>query len=797
MRSLKTALAALVCGLAVLPAPGQTLVRGVVTSAETGEPLPAATVQIEGTYLGTIANAEGAYALLVPSLPARLAVRYIGYESAVRALPVGADTLQNIALKPSVIGLGEVVVSGEDPAVRLMRRVIARKAEQQERLRTFQAEAYNRFTVANDTGIVSVAESLSRVYWRREGGLREVVTARRQTANLPLQGALPAAGFVVNLYDDDIAFMGFTFVGVTHPRALEVYRFRIAGVRSLDGAAVYDLDVEPRDRLSAAFRGRIAVLDEAFALLEANLSPGEAFLFPPPFERVEAAFQQQFSDFGAEYWLPVDFRSQMQFRIGAGGLFSLPPIFIRQTARITNYAVNAPTPDSLYEKRSRAVRLDSAAVAADTLLARSAARAPLEAAEARAYATLDSLSTLEAAFAPRGLLARLARLQVRSDGEGSSAGAGSGGSTGGARLRFRPDARYNRVEGGYAEARLAAQGARASGWARVGAATHAAEAARLQYGGGVRLGLGRRWALGGAYARGAAARYASALYPEALTSAYRLLGGEDYFDYYLRREARLWASVRPGPRGPEVRVQGIAGRPRSLPVRTGWDVVGAARDGRPNPGIGIGRLWAAQARISAGGLGGLPGVSGSRGVRLEAEYGRAERSQEYARLAVVADYRIPTWQRRRFTPNTLDVRFVGGLSHGRLPATRALTIDGSLGPLQTLGGLRTRPGLPYEGTRTAGLFWEHSFRTAPWERLGWYGLARRGYTLSLHGGHAGAWTDMPYRAPLGPAAPTLGRGLHHEVGASVGGLFRLLRVDAAVRLDAPGGAFGVGVVRAF
>ena len=57
------------------------LVRGTVTDAATGQPLPAATVQLAGTYRGTIANDEGEYSLKVQQLPATLKVSYIGYVS--------------------------------------------------------------------------------------------------------------------------------------------------------------------------------------------------------------------------------------------------------------------------------------------------------------------------------------------------------------------------------------------------------------------------------------------------------------------------------------------------------------------------------------------------------------------------------------------------------------------------------------------------------------------------------------------------------------------------------------------
>lgn len=55
-------------------------IRGVVTD-QNGEPVPGATVMVEGTSHGIATDAQGAYTLQVPS-NARIVVTVIGYESA-------------------------------------------------------------------------------------------------------------------------------------------------------------------------------------------------------------------------------------------------------------------------------------------------------------------------------------------------------------------------------------------------------------------------------------------------------------------------------------------------------------------------------------------------------------------------------------------------------------------------------------------------------------------------------------------------------------------------------------------
>ena len=51
-------------------------------------------------------------------------------------------------------------------------------------IKTFKADAYTRFTLENDSGIVTIAESVSEVYWDREKGPREVIKSKKQTDNL-------------------------------------------------------------------------------------------------------------------------------------------------------------------------------------------------------------------------------------------------------------------------------------------------------------------------------------------------------------------------------------------------------------------------------------------------------------------------------------------------------------------------------------------------------------------------------------------------------------------------------------
>lgn len=89
---------------------GQSTLTGKVTDAETGEGLPGVNVLIQGTGSGATTNLEGEYRLEVPGDNEVLLFSFIGYDS--QEIRVGNQSIINVALKPDVAQLNEVVVIG-------------------------------------------------------------------------------------------------------------------------------------------------------------------------------------------------------------------------------------------------------------------------------------------------------------------------------------------------------------------------------------------------------------------------------------------------------------------------------------------------------------------------------------------------------------------------------------------------------------------------------------------------------------------------------------------------------------
>ena len=106
------------------------------------------------------------------------------------------------------------------------------------------------------------------------------------------------------------------------------------------------------------------------------------------------------------------------------------------------------------------------------------------------------------------------------------------------------------------------------------------------------------------------------------------------------------------------------------------------------------------------------------------------------------------------------------------------------GTLHTLGG-HTLGGRPLAGRQYVSGFWEHDFRSVPFELVGWGAAADAGLSLLVGGGHAAM--DVG-----GETAQ------HHELTVGLSGGFVLpIRADVSVRLDAPGVTVGLSVARIF
>jgi hypothetical protein len=799
---------------------------GQVLDAATGDPLPAASVQLKGTFRGSITNSDGIFELqFIPEDVFdsddgiyMLIIRFIGYKT--QEVPFRKGGLRKtIELEPAPQELDELVFTGEDPALHIMERVIARKQIWRAELESWRAEAYTRNTLANADSLVSISESLTEVWWQRDQGFKEYVVDQQQTRNLMSDQNFAGFRNLPNFYDDEIEIAGFRMIGVTHPEALRFYDFKIVGERGEGSELIYEIEVSPATRLQPSFEGRISVLAEEYALLDVDLKPAEMVFFPPPVQEVDVRYKQQFSNYGEDFWLPVDVRASGRLRVGFPGL-QFPEFRLNLVSAITKYDVNISVPDSVFgsgrpndfrlTRLSEEQRLQTGRSLDGEQSARSI---PLNEEESEAFASIDSTQTVQDAFQPTGLLSNFVSDSESGESDDPPSGFFS-------RLSLSPQLHFNRVEAVYAGLRpdfRLTRGLRLRGLLGLASSNN-----ELSYGVGFRYrspvlaesSYGRpRVLLEGGYRNDVRSRIPSYIYPRLLSSAAMLSGGADYHDYYKRERLELKTGILFNDgilSGRRLRSSiGIATENQSsLSARSSYSFAGGVQQ-RANPAIEEGRL---NSLLLSFGTSDTPvdfGFAGSNTAMLNVEH--ADKSLlggdfSFTRYEGRVDLRVNTFLKRRFLPNTLDVRLQGFTYSGVLPAQRYGGFDGKVAGISSFGGFKTLLNRMMEGEQGAAVFWEHNFRTVPLELLGLRGLAESGLGIMIHGASGRTWLSEEGRdmlsTPMQDASfrrfiPVTADGWRHELGVSLNGIFSLLRADATWRVDRPGFYAGISAARVF
>lgn len=796
----------------------QHQIEGTVLEAETDEPLPSAHVIIKDTYKGTITNQDGKFRLMVSSLPATIVVRFIGFQSReVTISDAGASPVE-IHLKPSVANMGEIVVSGEDPAIAIMKEVIRRKQIWRAELKTYKVEAYTRQQLKNDTAIVSISESISEAYWHHEKGHREVLISKRQTANIDQDANFAGVSYMPNFYDDNLDIAGFEMVGVTHPDALKYYTFHLEDILSLDGQIVYELSVTSNRKLQPLFEGTIYILGEEYALLEVDLKPNAVVNFPAPVQDFNLTYSQQFSNFGGNFWLPVDVRIEGLVEVGIVGL-RFPPIGFKQVAKLNDYEVNIPIPDSLYKERDL-FSVDSTTIqSGDSLFVQKMDVIPLDNQEKEAYKSLDSTATLEEAFRPSGFFTRFIDWDEESDDSGTTVAVSSGGeSTSGDsasghsgptlwnRLtqNLSPQARFNRVDafyGGlkhsrrYLDRRLYSEvfGGYSTGYE--------------EFSYGLRMGWWplpetRRFAIFSSYKAETKTRYNSDLFSKTITSLPVIAGFDDYFDYYRNEGFYGELAYLPSYQRGTLRLTYKYEQHTSIESKTSYDILARDYIQRYNPTIDEGTLSALELELTKGDDKKAFGAMEANDYHFAIEHSSdlLGSSWKYTRFKMDIYRSFETFYQRRFFPNMLHMRLNAGTYLGDLPIQKNEAVDVAPGIFTPFGAFRAARFIPYEGASYFALNAEHNFKSVPLELLGWRNAGQSGLSIIAFGGIGKTWITQEqvnhFTDHFG-FQPYSTENLHMEAGLSLSNIFNLFRADVAYRIDNPGLFVGISIARFF
>lgn len=358
-----------------------TKVSGKIVDAITREPLPFVNIIFTGTTIGAASDIEGNYTLSTSTKVDSISVSYVGYNKITRVIKRGQEQILNIGLTQGVDLITVEVRPGENPAHRILRKIIANKDKNdREKLDAYEYEVYNKveFDLNNlsedfknkkllepfsfifdniDSSNakekpylpVFMTEALSDYYYRRSPKARNEVIKASKVTGLENSSVSQFMGDMyqnVNIYDNTILVFGKNFNSPISDNALLFYKFYLIDSMVIDGHKCYQLQFKPKRKQELAFVGNLWAADTSFAIKQiemsiaddANINFINSTAVVQTYTLIDSAWMMQ------KERLVIDFNPFPVERKEK----NMMGVYGRKTADYSNFKINQPREDKFY-----------------------------------------------------------------------------------------------------------------------------------------------------------------------------------------------------------------------------------------------------------------------------------------------------------------------------------------------------------------------------------------------------------------------------------------------------------------
>ncbi len=402
-------------------------IKGKVTDASTGDPIPFANIGIKGSASGAVTNFDGLYQITYTPPADSVLVTYVGYVTKSKAIvPDQQSQVIDIQMSPGALQLREVkIFAGENPAYAVMRKIVARKTKNNsEELDAYEYESYNKIQIDIDnlsekfrnrksvkkmTHIVDkydevkgengetiipifISESVSNVYYRRNPRKKKEVINKTKVSGVGLTDGSLVSQVVgssfqqYNFYNNWLNILDKDFVSPISDSWKLYYEYYLADSVSNGSGYDYQIDFEPRHEQDLAFTGSFWVDGETFALTQMDVSVGKRanlnFI-----EKIK--IQQSYELFEDEKtWIPSKTRVLIDVDEPTKQTAGMLLKFYSANSR---YKINSPRDNRFYDT---AIELKEDYMQHDSTFWARSRPEPLSATELLSFQLVDSLKVL-------------------------------------------------------------------------------------------------------------------------------------------------------------------------------------------------------------------------------------------------------------------------------------------------------------------------------------------------------------------------------------------------------------------
>lgn len=335
-------------------APLTITVSGHIIDAATRAAIPRATIKVEGTNITTVANDDGRYALRIRPGTYFLVVSHVAhYRKTIEITPTaGHDPYDlDVFLEPALIELPgtKVFEHPYDAAQRIIIEAIRRKDSILARVQNYSFNAYTKLVIRepekkDSVNIILIAETQLTRYWKQPDQFKEIITARRQTANIEAENNLVGIGQILDFNLNRIEVGQYSMVSPTATDALDHYNYYLVDTLFIDSQAVFRLEIEPKSQTTPMFTGTIDIVDSTFAVVGVDVGFNDAF--SSVFLR-HPTYSLQYREYEEGLWLPVEIRLNTDVDLTLPGL---PLYNVDYLASCYNHVVDSVISPGIFDE---------------------------------------------------------------------------------------------------------------------------------------------------------------------------------------------------------------------------------------------------------------------------------------------------------------------------------------------------------------------------------------------------------------------------------------------------------------
>jgi hypothetical protein len=293
----------------------ETVVKGKITDASSGDPIPFVNIVFKGTSIGTTTDFDGNYLISTTTPTDSLVASYMGYRSRSKAVVRNITQTINYQLEEDVTRLREIVVlAGENPAFPILRNIVKNKNNNDKRnLTAFEYDTYSKIEIDIDNitdkfrkkKIVSkitqvldsidriagedgkpvlpifISESVSKFYYRDNPELKFENIKETKISGVGFEDGSLMAQLVgssfqeYNFYKNWLNILDKDFVSPISDGWRLYYDYDLLDSLYIGNDFCYRLDFFPKSPQALAFTGTMWITTREFAIKQIEVTVGK------------------------------------------------------------------------------------------------------------------------------------------------------------------------------------------------------------------------------------------------------------------------------------------------------------------------------------------------------------------------------------------------------------------------------------------------------------------------------------------------------------------------------------------